>query len=179
MDLREFFSVWKKVFSNWKYLASTIMITLVFYSLNVLIASYNSLVSFYKQSGFLKTINLFLNFFIGFKSTVLLYSFISLVLISILFGLLFSLIAYKTKIIKSISGKIGFIGTTGIFLGILAPGCAACGVGLLSLFGISAAFLTFLPFGGLELSILSIIILSGLIFKITKDISEGIKCKID
>tara|TARA_Y100000310_G_scaffold77162_1_gene73716 strand:+ start:3042 stop:3581 length:540 start_codon:yes stop_codon:yes gene_type:complete len=179
MDLRELFSVWKKVFSNWKYVALTIMITLVFYSLNVLIVSYNSLISFYKQSGFLKSINLFLNFLIGFKSTVLLYSFISLILISVLFGLLFSLIAYKTKIIKSISGKTGFFVTTGIFLGVLAPGCAACGVGLLSLFGISAAALEFLPYDGLELSILSIIILLGLIFKITLDISEGIKCKIN
>ena len=57
------------------------------------------------------------------------------------------------------------------------PGCAACGIGLLSLFGISAASLTFLPFKGLEFSILSIIILSVLIFEITKNISNGIVCK--
>ena len=176
--VKEFFSVWKKVFSYWKYLALTIIIALVFYSLNVFIASYNSLISLYSQLGFLGSIKLFLNFLIGFKSTTFLSVFISLIVLSIFLGLLFSLIAYKTKMIKSVSRKTGFFATTGIFLGVLAPGCAACGIGLLSLFGISAATLTFLPYNGLELSALSSVILFILVFKITKDINKGISCEI-
>ena len=81
--------------------------------------------------------------------------------------------------IKSSSGKtFGFFGTTGIFLGILAPGCIACGVGLLSVFGISAAVLSSLPFEGLELSLLAIGILSFSTYKITGDINKGIVCEI-
>jgi hypothetical protein len=179
MNLKEFFSTWKKVFSNWKYVALSVIIALTFYSFNVFMKSYNSLISFYNQFGLLESIKLFFSFFIGFKETTLIISFISLILITILFGLLFSLITYKTKMIKSISGKTGIFTTTGIFLGILAPGCAACGVGLLSLFGIGAATLSFLPYNGLELSMLAIFILSFSTFEITKDIKKEISCEVD
>ena len=176
--VKELFSVWKKVFSNWRYVALTIIIALVFYSLNIIIKSYDSLISLYSQLGFLGSIKLFFDFFIGFKSTTFLSVFISLIILSIFIGLLFSLIAYKTRMIKSVSRKTGFFATTGIFLGVLAPGCAACGIGLLSLFGISAATLTFLPYNGLELSAISAVILLVLVFKITKDINKGISCEI-
>ena len=175
---KKIFSVWKKVFSNWRYVALTIIIAVVFYSLNVIIKSYASLSSLYNKIGLFGTIKLFFSFFIGFRSTTFLGVFISIILISVLLGILFSLITYKTKMIKSVSGKTGFFATAGIFLGVLAPGCAACGVGLLSIFGISAATLAFLPFDGLELSAISAVILLILVFKITKDINKGISCEI-
>ena len=100
MNLKEFFSTWKKVFSNWKYVALSVIIALTFYSFNVFMKNYNSLISFYNQFGLLESIKLFFSFFIGFKETTLIISFISLILITILFGLLFSLITYKTKMIK-------------------------------------------------------------------------------
>ena len=179
MNLKEFFSTWKKVFSNWKYVALSVIIALTFYSFNVFMKNYNSLISFYNQFGLLESIKLFFSFFIGFKETTLTSSFISLIFITILFGILFSLIIYKTKMIKSVSGKTGIFTTTGIFLGVLAPSCATCGIGLLSLFGISAAALSFLPYDGLELSILAIGILSFSTFEITKDIKKGILCEVD
>lgn len=179
MSEKNLFSVWKKVFSNWKYIALSVFIALTFYSLNVFIKSYNSLISFYGKLGLFGSIKLFFNFFVGFKETTLTSSFISLILITIIFGILFSLIAYKTKMITSVSGKTGIFTTIGIFLGALVPGCPSCGVGLLSLFGVSAAALSFLPYNGLELSILAIGILSFSTFKITKDIKKGIVCKID
>ena len=179
MKTKEFFSVWKKIFSNRKYITLTVIIALIFYSLNVFISDYKSIISFYSQVGFFGSIKLFFAFFVGFKSTTFLSVFITLIILSILLGVLFSLIAYKTKMIKSISGKTGGFTTAGIFLGIIAPGCAACGVGLLSVFGIGAATLAFLPFGGLELSALASVILLVLIFKITKDINKEIICKID
>lgn len=178
MKIKDILSVWKQVFSNWRYTALAITIAFVFYSLNVLIKIYDSLIFFYNQTGFLGSVRLFFNFFVGFKETTLISSFISLIFITILFGILFSLIAYKMKMIKSVSGKTGIFTTTGIFLGFLAPGCAACGVGLLSLFGVSAAALSFLPYDGLELSILAIGVLSFSTFKITKDIKKGISCEI-
>jgi|TARA_Y100000296_G_C5041808_1_gene190268 hypothetical protein len=179
MSEKNLFSVWKKVFGNWKYVALSIIITLIFYSFKVLISSYDSLISFYGKLGLLESIKLLFSFFIGFKETTLTSSFISLIFITILFGILFSLIIYKTKMIKSVSGKTGIFTTTGIFLGVLAPSCATCGIGLLSLFGISAAALSFLPYDGLELSILAIGILSFSTFEITKDIKKGILCEVD
>jgi len=178
MKSNEFFNVWKEVFSKKKCLIIALAIILIFYSLNVVIASYDSLISIYKQLGFLEGTKLFFDFFIGLKEIMKPSSFVSLILIAILLGILFSLITYKTIMLKSISKKTGALTTTGIFLGILAPGCAACGIGLLSIFGLSAATITFLPFEGLELSLLAIFILGFSIFKITKSIHEGIICKI-
>jgi len=178
MKSKSLLSVWKKVFSNWRYIALTIIIALGFYSLNVFISDYKSFVSLYSKLGLLGSIKLFFNFFVGFKSTTFLYVFISLIALSILLGMLFSLIAYKTKMIRSVSGKTGVFTSAGIFLGIVAPGCAACGVGILSLLGVSAATLAFLPFKGLELSAISAVILLILVFKITKDIKKGISCEI-
>ncbi len=164
------FSTWKKVFTNWRYLAVAIIIALTFYSANVLISSWSSLTAFYPTFGFFGTIKFFFILFIGFKKTILFHSFVSLVVISILFGALFSLIVYKVSIGNEADGKeIGLFGSIGLFLAAFAPGCASCGVGLASVFGISAGALTFLPYDGFELSIASIGILSFTIIMITKN----------
>lgn len=171
MKLNKILNNWKEVFTNWKYVASTIIIALLFYFFNVLISSWNSLISFYPAFGFFGTIKFFFTLLIGFKETIKLHSFVSLIIISLLFGMLFSLVGYKVNMGRGNEGKkVGFFGGIGLFLAVLAPGCAACGVGLVSLFGISAGFLSFLPYEGLELSILSIIILSYTIITVTKNL---------
>mgnify|MGYP001594731768 FL=1 len=144
--IKELFSVWIEVFSNWKYSFLMIVIGLFFYSLNVLIANFSLLVYFYRKNDFIESVKFISGLFLGFKETILFSSFISLIFISILLGILFSLITYRTIMIKNVSGKIGILGATGIFLGVLAPGCAACGIGILSALGIGTAFLTFIPF---------------------------------
>jgi hypothetical protein len=176
--VKELFSIWKEVFSNWKYLILGIIILFLFYSVNVIIANFSILMYYVNKASLAESINFFFNLFLGFRNTVLLSSFTSLIVLGGLFGMLFSLIAYKTIMIKNVAGGIGIFGTAGIFLGVLAPGCAACGIGLLSVLGISTVALTFLPFKGLELSFLAMGILGFSIFKITKDIKNGIVCKI-
>jgi|TARA_Y100000310_G_scaffold91480_1_gene88836 hypothetical protein len=179
MKTKKLFSVFRNVFGNWRYIALTIIIALVFYSINVFITNFSSIISYYSKLGIIGGSEFFFELFFSLGKIITKSSFISLIIISILIGILFSLIAYRTKKIKAITTKMGFFGTTGIFLGVLAPGCAACGIGLLSFFGLGAAVLTFLPFDGLEISILAILILGFSIFKITKDINNGIICKID
>ena len=53
-------------------------------------------------------------------------------------------------------------GTLGSALGITGAGCATCGAGLLTLVGVTGG-LAFLPFDGLEIQILSILILIGVL----------------
>jgi len=178
LKLKKTFEVWKKVLRSWKYASLFIILTFVFYSFNAIIGNWKTLTSFYSSTGFFGTTKLFFTLLIGFHNTVLTSSFISLIFVSILFGLLFSLIVYRTFEIKSTLKGGGLFASLGIFIGALAPGCAACGIGLLSLFGISAAFLSVLPLGGLELSFLSIGILSFSIIKITRKINDGNICKI-
>ncbi len=75
----------------------------------------------------------------------------------------------------SIEKKTSVLGGLGIFLAVFVPGCAVCGIGLVSVLGLGAGVLYALPFKGLEISILSILILTFAIFKITKNFYS---CKI-
>lgn len=173
-------SIWKQVFGNWKYAVLAISIMASFYILNVFINEFQSITQFYGRFGFTKGSAFFWSLTLGFHETILFNSVITLWIITLLIGLLFSLITYRTMMIRSTIGKngAGFIGITGIFLGIIAPGCAACGIGLLSLLGISAAAISFLPYDGLEISWLAIGILGFSVFKISKEIRKGIACEV-
>jgi hypothetical protein len=152
-----------------------VFVALLFYSLNVFINNWTTFFSFYSALGFFGTGKLFFTLLFGFGNTIRLSSYLSLLVTSVFFGLLFSLVVYKVNILKVALGSAGIFASLGIFLGALVPGCVACGVGLLSLLGLSAAFLTFLPLQGLELSILSIFILS---FAILKTSDDMYKCNI-
>ncbi len=175
MDFKSILSTWKIIFRSWKYAVLAVFVALLFYSLNVFINNWKTFFSFYPNLGFFGTGKLFFTLLLGFGNTIRLSSYVSLIAISSLFGLLFTLIAYKINILKVALGSGGIFASLGIFLGALVPGCIACGVGLLSLFGLSAAFLAFLPFQGLELSVLSIFILSFAILKTSDDMC---KCNI-
>lgn len=176
MEWRQMFGTWKKVFTNWRYMTTTSIIALAFYSINVLVSSWSSLTGFYSTLGFFQTIKFYRILFFGFKETIMFHSFVSLVVISILFGMLFSLVGYKVSIGRGSDGKkIGLFGSMGLFLAAFAPGCTACGVGLASVFGIGAGVLSFLPYDGFELSIASIGILGFTILSITKNMYV---CKI-
>ena len=179
MGIKDYLHVWGTIFRRPKYLIFSIIVALLFYSMNVLIPNISSLSSLYSSLGLFSTLSLFGKLMIGFGGTIKTSSYISIILITILFGMLFSLLAYKTSAINSIKDKkVGVIASMGLFFGILVPGCAACGVGLLALFGVSAALLTTLPLRGLELSILSIAILALSVGKISKDLLGCKTCKI-
>ncbi|MAG38039.1 hypothetical protein CMI45_01480 [Candidatus Pacearchaeota archaeon] len=173
--MNEVLRSWKLVFSKRSYLFLAIIIAFFFYVLNVFIANYKSIFSFYQNFGFLEGNKLFLSLSLGFKETIEFHSFVSIIIISILFGMLFSLISYKTRVIGNSDKKLSIFGSIGVFLGALVPGCAACGVGVLSVLGLGVAAVTFLPFDGLEISILAIGILGVTIYRASKDL---INCKI-
>ena len=152
MNLKSILATWKEVFKNWKYPVIGLLIALFFYVLNVLIAGWRSLVGFYSANGLAKTLNLFYVMFVGFKDTLTLSSFISLVVISILLGMLFSMLIYKAHFNLAFSDKrLGVFGGIGAFLAAFVPSCAACGIGVASVLGISAGALAFLPYDGIEL----------------------------
>lgn len=167
--LNQIFETWKKIFSSWKYLALTLIIAIFFYGLNVFIVNWKSLIEFYPNLGFFGELEFFFTLAFGFWNLIKFHSFVSLVIVSILFGVLISLIVYKSRFGVKVGKKIGVFGGLGIFLGALIPGCVACGVGLVSFLGLGAGFLTFLPYDGLEISILAILILGFSITKITKE----------
>ncbi len=172
--------VWRKVFGNWKYLMLGTGVAVLFYTLNVLIANAGNVFSFYSTFGFFGTLAFFLKLAVGFGKTITLSSYISLIVISFLFGILLSLIVFKIVSARDVSDKkAGFFGWLGLSLGVFAPGCAACGIGLLSVLGLSSAFLTFFPLRGLEISILAIGLIGFSIYKMSKDLTECRVCRIN
>ncbi|MCK9271940.1 hypothetical protein M0P65_00130 [Candidatus Gracilibacteria bacterium] len=78
--------------------------------------------------------------------------------IAILFSLFIGGSIYKICFFSGNSLKKFGVGGAGGFLGVLAGGCPACSISLATYLGLSS-FLSFLPFGGLELKVLSFLIL--------------------
>jgi len=175
MNIKNSLTTLKKVFKNPYYIILAFLIALLFYEINVFILNYNTIITIYSITGLFSSLQLLLFSSLNLQNFILKSSLIFLIMISILIGLLFSLIIYKTKMLKSENKKIGILATAGIFLGALAPGCAACGIGLITVLGLGTAVLTFLPFKGLEISALSVIILLFAVFKISNDMFA---CKI-
>jgi hypothetical protein len=88
-----------------------------------------------------------------------------------------SLIYHKTKILKNFSKKTGPLTSMGIFLGIIAPGCSACGVGIISFLGFGSAIIPLLPWDGLEILLISLSMLLFSVYKISLNIERGIVCE--
>ncbi|MEK6935604.1 MAG: hypothetical protein AABW67_02365 [Nanoarchaeota archaeon] len=102
-------------------------------------------------------------------------TFFLLFVISLLFGIYVCLFAYKIR--KNLRGKkiISIFGGSGGFIvGIFGAGCPMCGSVIFALFGAPLA-LFFMPFKGLELRVLSILILSVSVYLISRNIHS---CKI-
>jgi len=92
------------------------------------------------------------------------------IVIAALIGVSFALLFAKVQDIKEVkTGSATSFG--GILAGLLAAGCPSCAVGVFpfvaSLFGISAT-LASLPFGGIELQLLSVALLCVSIYFLTK-----------
>lgn len=170
MNLKNSLNSLGNIFSNWKYVFVSLSFAVLFYLLNVLIFDITTLHSFSDSLSILELSKIFFLLALDFGRSIDFYSFITIILISILFGIFVSLIFHKTNLNAKYSDKkIGILGWLGILLGLLIPGCTLCGVGILSLMGLSAGALSFLPKRGLELSILAIAILLFTVLKLSEN----------
>jgi len=168
MKEKNMFDTLKEVFRKPNYLVLAVIFAFVFYWFSISI-------SHFSLFGFLGSFKSF----ILFSRTIKIYSLITTIIISLLFGILFSLIAYRTKLLKETIKHPGVLTTIGIFFGILAPGCAACGIGLISALGLGAVTISLLPLKGLEFSLLSILLLLLGIFQMSRKINKGLICRVN
>jgi hypothetical protein len=173
MERNKTIGVLKKVFGNEKYTLLALFIALAFYLLNAGISNFSNLYYYLKDSGFLATIQFFFILLSGFHRTMTMSSTVTLIILSVMTGVLLSLMAYKFRTFAE-AERVGLLSGIGLFLGFLVPGCAACGIGLAAALGLGASFAT-LPFKGLELSVLAIVILG---FAIVKTSDNLFKCDI-
>ena len=152
-----------EVYSERKYFLFSGLFSLSVFSLNALIGNFKLIAS---QFSLVLMVDLLVSAH-GTMSTV---SFVSLIIISLLSGIVFSLSIFLFK--RQISYSAG-IGVTGIMSSVLAPACSSCALGLAGILGISG-FLSVLPFKGLELSVLGIILLGVSLVYLSEKISTKV-----
>lgn len=109
------------------------------------------------------------------------YTAISLVMslaVAILSGIYLALFLFRKNIIKE-KRAAGHAATSagGVTTALLASGCPTCGAPVFALFGFPLA-LTSLPFQGLEIKLLSILLLSLAIYLLAENIQKNLTCKV-
>ncbi len=162
----------KKIFVQKRYFLFLFSISLIFFLLNVVINNIR-IIGIMFSEGFLNGMIFLGRIIIGFKETILVSTFIFVIIISLLIGLLFTVMIYRVSSIRKINGQIGVFGAIGIFLGLFIPGCVACSVGALGFLGITGSIIGILPLKGLELQILSIALLVFGIIYFSKTMSNS------
>ena len=96
--------------------------------------------------------------------------------VSILSGITISMIGYQINAVRSFRVKGNLTGIGGILSGALSSACAACSASLVSIIGVAGG-LSIFPFKGLELSLLSMAILTTSLYLTSKDIVEAGRCE--
>ena len=104
-------------------------------------------------------------------------SLVLLVIVAILTGLNLILVVERIREIRA-SGKMSLVVGGSSLLGIVGSGCASCGLPILAFLGLSGAVF-YLPFQGLELSVLAIIFLSISLYTLIRQRAKQTICAVD
>lgn len=155
--------------TTYKVFVSTLLIALV----------YVLLIIFLMNGNLIKN-TLLGNHDIGYKVKIVIYLMLGmwtsmsrvglflLITTAILTGLNISFLSQKIKSLKS-QGNLKLTVGGGSILGVISSGCAACGLPILAILGLGGS-LAFLPLRGMELSYISVIILSYSLYLLVKPI---------
>ena len=169
----------KTLYQKPTYLLLTTSVGILFYILNAILvdAKHNlTILSHTNPFNLFRILGLII---IGLPSRIKMISVVSTIIIGIMLGILISLLTYRARSMHRPSGKrVGILSSVGIFLGVVAPACAACGIGLAPILGLSA-FITLLPYEGLELSVLAIVLLIVAIYRVSQSLLRDTICKIN
>lgn len=97
-------------------------------------------------------------------------------IISALFGIYISLFVFRRDLIKDSKNVKPIIsGVGGSVAGVIAAACPSCGAPLLAFFGAPLALMA-LPFQGLEIKVLSILLLLLSVYLLSESIEKKLKC---
>jgi len=92
-------------------------------------------------------------------------------LVAVLGGINLALTILRVWRTRVFIGRASLMGILGTFGGALAASCSACTSALVSLLGITGGLAIF-PFGGLEISLLAIVVLSASLYFASKSLVE-------
>jgi hypothetical protein len=119
--------------------------------------------------------NIFTSLFLGMWNSMSGTGFALLVISAILTGINLSLLVKKVKSLRS-QGNLKVVVGGSTLIGIVSSGCASCGLPILALLGLSGS-VAYLPFRGIELSSLSVILLLFSLYHLIKANSKN-ECEI-
>lgn len=105
------------------------------------------------------------------------FSLFLLIVVGLLTGANLTLVIQRLKTIRA-SGKMRLMVGGSSLLGIVGSGCASCGLPILAFLGLSGAIF-YLPFQGVELSVLAIILLSISLYSLLKQNAKQTVCAVD
>ncbi len=159
------YEILKEVLSTRRYILTALFSGTIFYILTALFfqARYLSI----NRPGSLVVAAFFT--FYHFAPTS---EFFSTITLSILTSLLISLLYYRFEHIGFKGKKVGFVASIGVFLGMAAPGCTSCGIGIAAAMGLGSSIAA-LPLKGLEISILSAALILFSMHKVIRSINAS------
>jgi len=157
MDRKLAFLIIKQELFPLKSVFSVLALSTLFILFSFVIINYKSYASFvFASYPFFAKLKIISLIFIGTFYATSPIDIVFLTVMAVLFGINMTMVINKFSLLKR-KGNLRIMFGTGI-VSIAAAGCASCGLSFASLIGISAA-LTILPFGGVELYIIAIILL--------------------
>ena len=106
----------------------------------------------------------------GLSTNMTTFSLGVLIVTAVLTGMNLTLLVQRLSSLKN-SGKLRLMVGGSSVIGIIGSGCAACGLSLLTIIGLGGS-LSYLPFRGTEISIITIIILIYSLYMLTKNQPE-------
>jgi len=118
---------------------------------------------------------IFISLFFGMWTSMSGTGFALLIITAILTGINLVLLTKKLKSLKS-QGNLKIVVGGSSLIGIISSGCASCGLPILALLGLSGS-VAYLPFRGIELSYLSVILLLFSLYHLIKANNKN-KCEI-
>jgi hypothetical protein len=160
-----------------KILISSLIIALFYIALITLLMNTDLVRSTFLGSyRFLYKIKIVTGLIKGMWTSMSGVGFFLLVTTAVLTGLNLSLLTQKVKNLKS-QGNLRLIVGGSSIIGVISSGCAACGLPILAILGLGGS-LAFLPLRGMELSYLSVIMLSYSLYLLVKPIPVN-NCNIN
>ncbi len=102
------------------------------------------------------------------------YGFFILAVTALLTGINLTLFAQRLFVLRKL-GRVGLVASGGSLLGLVASGCAACGVPLMGFLGLTGS-LIYLPLRGMEIAYVSIGLLFVSIYFLMK--SNSLICEV-
>lgn len=166
------------IFTRPKYLAISFFVSLIIFFLFIIVNNLPSLTSVVKiQASPSLILDVLLNAVTNIYYVSGIIPFAAILFVSVLSGIAISIFIYQIDIAKSIVGKGNLMGFGGIFSGSLSAGCSACSTTLISMLGVAGGLAVF-PLKGLEISLLSIVVLTLSIYFLLKSTAKVGECKI-